>query len=260
MMNQNSSEQSFISHLEVLRWHFFRSFISILVGTIIVFFNKSFVFDKIIFACKENSFPTYVFLCKVSDKLCIKDMPFILMNIEMAGQFMMHILVSFVGGVIISFPYILYELWLFVSPAMYKSEKKTSVIMFLVAFFLFILGVLFGYYVIIPFSINFLSSYNISGVIENDIHFISFIKTFTTIILTTGLLFQLPLVIFGLTKFNLITPSQLVQYRRHAFVIILIMASILTPPDVFSQILIGLPIFILYEISIFISRISKPKL
>ena len=132
--------------------------------------------------------------------------------------------------------------------------------MFVIAFILFFTGVLFGYYVIIPFSINFLSSYSVSGVIENNIHFISFIKTVTTIILTTGILFQLPLVIYCLTKFNLISPHQLIQYRRHAFVIILIMASILTPPDVFSQILIGLPIFILYEISIFISRLSKPKL
>ena len=259
MMNQNSSRQTFTGHLEVLRWHFFRSFVAIFFGAIIVFFNKSFVFDKIIFACKENTFPTYVFLCELSEKLCIKDMPFILMNIEMAGQFMMHLLVSFVGGIIISFPYILYEFWSFVSPALYKNEKKISIVIFVIAFFLFIVGVLFGYYVIIPFSINFLSSYAVSGVIENNIHFISFIKTVTTIILTTGILFQLPLVIYCLTKFNLISPNQLIQYRRHAFVIILIAASVLTPPDVFSQILIGLPIFILYEFSIFISRISKPK-
>ena len=259
MINKNSSKQSFIGHLEILRWHFVRSVISICVGSIIVFLNKSFVFDKIIFAFKDNSFPTYVFLCELSDRLCIKDMPFILMNIEMAGQFMMHLLVSFVGGVIISFPYILYEFWSFVSPALYKNEKKISIVIFFIAFFLFFTGVLFGYYIIIPFSINFLSSYAVSGVIENNIHFISFIKTVTTIILTTGILFQLPLFIYCLTKLNLISSNQLTQYRRHAFVIILILASVLTPPDVFSQILIGLPIFILYEISILISKMSKPK-
>ena len=259
MMNQKSSRQSFIGHLEILRWHFVRSFISICIGSMIVFFNKSFVFDRIIFALKDNSFPTYVFLCELSDKLCIKDMPFILMNIDMAGQFMMHLLVSFVGGVIMSFPYILYEFWSFVSPALYKNEKKISIVIVFIAFFLFIVGIIFGYYIIIPFSINFLSSYAVSGVIENNIHFISFIKTVTTIILTTGLLFQLPLFIYCLTKLNLVSPDQLAQYRRHAFVVILIMASVLTPPDVFSQILIGLPIFILYEISIFISKMSKPK-
>ena len=180
------------------------------------------------------------------------------MNIEMAGQFMMHLLVSFVGGVIISFPYVLYEFWSFVAPALYKNEKKISIVIFL-SFFLFFTGVLFGYYIIIPFSINFLSSYAVSGVIENNIHFISFIKTVTTIILTTGILFQLPLFIYCLTKLDLISSNQLTQYRRHAFVIILILASVLTPPDVFSQILIGLPIFILYEISILISKMSRPK-
>ena len=181
------------------------------------------------------------------------------MNIEMAGQFTMHILVSFVFGVIIVFPYILFEMWSFISPAMYKSEKKQSIIFFIIALFLFILGLLFGYYVIIPFSINFLSSYAVSSVIENNIHFMSFIKTITTIVLTTAILFQLPLVIYFLTKFNFITSSQLRQYRKHAFVVILIIASILTPPDVFSQILIGLPIFVLYEFSIFISTVTSSK-
>tara|TARA_Y100000814_G_scaffold279396_1_gene241988 strand:- start:22 stop:585 length:564 start_codon:yes stop_codon:yes gene_type:complete len=186
-------------------------------------------------------------------------MPFILMNVEMAGQFTMHLLVSFVGGIIIAFPYLLYELWSFISPAMYKNEKKISIIFFIFSFVLFVFGIVFGYYVIIPFSINFLSSYMISDVIENNIHFISFIKTITTIILTTGLLFQLPLCVYFLTRFNFINSKQLRQYRRHSFVIILIIASILTPPDIFSQILIGLPIFLLYEFSILVATLTSSK-
>ena len=258
-MSKTPPNQSFLSHLESLRWHLMRSIIAIFLGSIIVFLNKSFVFDEIIFACKENDFVTYIFLCNISETLCIQDLPFILMNVEMAGQFTMHLLVSFVGGFILAFPYLLYEIWGFVAPAMYKSEKKISVLVFFVSFFLFLVGVFFGYYVIIPFSINFLSSYTISGIIENNIHFISFIKTFTTIVITTGILFQLPLIIYCLTKFNLITTKQLKQYRRHAFVIILVLASILTPPDIFSQILIGLPIFLLYELSVLISSISTSK-
>lgn len=260
-MNTESKKRkdSFLSHLEDLRWHLTRSVISVVLGTLVAFLNKEFLFDNIIFACKENSFPTYVFLCNISDKLCIKDMPFILMNIEMTGQFTMHILVSFVTGFIIAFPYVLFEIWLFISPAMYKSEKRTSVLFFFFSFCLFIIGILFAYYIIVPFSINFLSSYSISSEITNKIHFISFIKTTTKIILTTGLLFQLPVVIYFLTKFNLVNSKQLKQYRRHAFVIILILASILTPPDVFSQILIGLPIFMLYEFSIFISSLMSSK-
>jgi len=258
-MNQNLTKQPLISHLEDLRWHLARCVIAIIIGSIITFLNKSFIFDNIIFACKNNSFPTYVFLCNISEKLCIQDMPFILMNVEMAGQFTMHLLVSFATGLIIMFPYILFEIWSFISPAMYDNEKKISIVIFICAFILFILGILFGYYVIIPFSINFLSSYAVSSMIENNIHFISFIKTVTTIVLTTGFLFQLPILIYFLTRFNFINSNQLKQYRRHAFVIILLIASILTPPDIFSQILIGLPIFVLYEFSIIVAMLTSSK-
>tara|TARA_Y100001968_G_scaffold306695_1_gene323743 strand:- start:3807 stop:4586 length:780 start_codon:yes stop_codon:yes gene_type:complete len=259
MTQEDKKTQSLLAHLEDLRWHLTRSLIAVIVGSIIAFLNKSFIFDKVIFVIKENTFPTYVFLCNLSDKLCIRDMPFILMNVEMAGQFTMHLLVSLTTGVIIAFPYLVFELWSFIAPGMYKNEKRFSVIFSFFSFLLFLFGVLFGYYVIVPFSINFLSSYAISNLIENNIHFISFIKTITTIILTTGFLFQLPLIIYFLTKFNFVTPKQLKQYRRHAFVIILVLASILTPPDMFSQLLIGLPIFILYEFSIFISNVTFKK-
>ena len=258
-MNQNLKKQPLISHLEDLRWHLARCLAAIIIGSIITFLNKSFIFDNIIFACKNNNFPTYVFLCNISEKLCIQDMPFILMNVEMAGQFTMHLLVSFATGLIIMFPYILFEIWSFISPAMYQKEKKISIVIFICSFILFVLGILFGYYVIIPFSINFLSSYAVSGMIENNIHFISFIKTVTTIVLTTGFLFQLPLLIYFLTRFNFINSNQLKQYRRHAFVIILLIASILTPPDIFSQILIGLPIFVLYEFSILVAMLTSSK-
>jgi len=186
-------------------------------------------------------------------------MPFILMNVEMSGQFSMHLLVSLVAGIILVFPYLLFELWLFISPAMYRHEKKQTIIFLNFSFFLFLLGVVFSYYVIIPFSINFLSSYIVSGNIENNIHFVSFIKTITTIVLSTGVLFQLPLLIYFLTKFNFVSSDQLKQYRRHAFVVILLMASILTPPDIFSQVLIGLPLFCLYEFSIIVSVLTSPK-
>jgi len=259
MDQADKKKQSLLSHLEDLRWHLTRSVIAVLAGSMVAFLNKSFIFDNIIFACKENTFPTYVFLCNLSTKLCIQDMPFILMNVEMAGQFTMHLLVSLTAGVVLSFPYLVFETWSFIAPGMYKNEKRFSVIFSFFSFLLFLLGILFGYYVIVPFSINFLSTYAISNLIANNIHFISFIKTITTIILTTGFLFQLPLVIYFLTKFNFVTSKQLKQYRRHAFVIILVLASILTPPDMFSQILIGLPIFILYEFSILISILTAPK-
>ena len=137
VISNNKSRGSFLSHLEDLRWHLTRSVIAISIGFIIAFLNKSFIFDKIIFACKENTFPTYIFLCNLSDRLCIKDMPFILMNVEMAGQFTMHLLVSFVTGIIITFPYLLFEIWSFISPAMYRNEKKYSIVFFFFSFTIF---------------------------------------------------------------------------------------------------------------------------
>ena len=255
-LEDKSNMLPFLSHLESLRWHIVRSIISIFIGAIFAFLNKSFIFDKIIFACKENDFPTYTFLCNLSDSLCIKDMPFILMNVEMAGQFKMHIMVSFVVGFIMAFPYLIFEIWRFISPALHSHEKLYSILVFCFSIILFAIGVLFGYFIIIPFSINFLSNYIISGSIENNIHFISFIKTVSTIIITSGILFQLPVFIYFLTKFNFVNSQQLKQYRRHAFVSILLVASVLTPPDIFSQILIAVPIVILYEFSIFISFLT----
>jgi len=260
MTDSNKSNMlPFLSHLESLRWHLVRSIISIFIASILAFINKSFIFDNIIFACKENDFPTYIFLCHLSEKLCMQDMPFILMNVEMAGQFTMHIMVSFVVGLILAFPYLVFEIWRFISPGLHSHERLYSILLFFFSIILFAIGILFGYFIIIPFSINFLSTYIISDTIENNIHFISFIRTISTIVLTSGVLFQLPIVVYFLTKFNFVNSNQLKQYRRHSFVIILLLASVLTPPDIFSQILIAIPIVILYEFSIFISYLTSSK-
>ena len=260
MTHSNKSNMlPFLSHLESLRWHLVRSIISIFIASILAFINKSFIFDNIIFACKENDFPTYILLCHLSEKLCMQDMPFILMNVEMAGQFTMHIMVSFVVGLILAFPYLVFEIWRFISPGLHSHERLYSILLFFFSIILFAIGILFGYFIIIPFSINFLSTYIISDTIENNIHFISFIRTISTIVLTSGVLFQLPIVVYFLTKFNFVNSNQLKQYRRHSFVIILLLASVLTPPDIFSQILIAIPIVILYEFSIFISYLTSSK-
>ena len=257
--NNQSNMLPFLSHLESLRWHLIRSIISIFIASILAFINKSFIFDNIIFACKENDFPTYILLCHLSEKLCMQDMPFILMNVEMAGQFTMHIMVSFVVGLILAFPYLVFETWRFISPGLHTHERIYSMFIFFFSIILFSTGVLFGYFIIIPFSINFLSTYIISDAIENNIHFISFIRTVSTIVLSSGVLFLLPIVIYFLTKFNFVNSDQLKQYRRHSFVIILLLASVLTPPDIFSQILIAVPIVMLYELSIFISYLTSSQ-
>ena len=253
------SNPSFLSHLETLRWHIIRAFIAICIGSVIAFLQKTLIFENILFAFTKNTFPTYIALCNISEGLCIKDLPFNLINIEITGPFTTPLLVSFIGGFIIAFPYVLYEIWLFISPAMYKTEKRNSLLFFFFSFFLFLFGIFFAYYVIVPFGLNFLTNYSLGSALNNEINFISYIGLISKIILAAGLLFQLPVLIYILTKLNLISPSQLKQYRRHAFVIILIIASILTPPDIFSQILIGLPVFLLYEFSIFIASLKFKK-
>ena len=259
-----NNQASFLSHLEALRWHLVRSCVAVLIGMIIAFFwrdtNGNVVVFKILFALTDvEAFKTYDLLCSINNYWCIDVMKMELLNLKMTGQFAAHIFIAFVSGVIISFPYLLIELWLFVSPALYKAEKIYSVLVFCISFSLFIAGILFGYYLLAPVSVVFFSEWLVHEDIPNKIDFMSYIKTVGRFVLGTGLMFQLPVVIYFLTKFGLVTPQQLRQYRRHAFVIILIMASIFTPPDFFSQILIGLPIYILYEISILVARLTSRK-
>ena len=260
-----NKKQSFLSHLEALRWHLVRSCCAILIGTIIAFFWRNtegeILAFEILFALKDfENFQTYAFLCYLTTDLwCFENGSAELINLKMTGQFLSHIFIAFVSGVIISFPYLLIEMWLFVSPALYKTEKIYSFLVFCTSFILFLIGVLFGYYLLGPVSVVFLLNYEAHGDIVNQIDFMSYISTVGRFVLGTAVMFQLPVLIYFLTKFGLVTPHQLRQYRRHAFVVILIAASVFTPPDMFSQVLIGLPIYILYEISIFVAMLTSRK-
>jgi sec-independent protein translocase protein TatC len=260
-----STEMSFLDHLEALRWHLMRSAIAVIALAIIVFLNKSFIFDQIILAPKNVDFWTYRFLCDVSklflleEALCINEIPFQLINIEMSGQFTTHIMVSVVSGIIIAFPYIVWEIWRFVEPALYSTERSFTRGLVLSVSFLFILGILFGYFFIAPLSVNFLGSYQVSDDVANQISLLSYISTITTITLAAGLVFELPVLVYFLTRAGLITPQFMKTYRKHSIVVILILSAIITPPDVSSQILVCIPILILYEISIHISRATLKK-
>ena len=260
----NQKKQSFLTHLEHLRWHLINSFFAILIFSIVCFLNITVIFDRFLFSLLEADFSTYKFLCFLSEKffsdnsLCISSVSLQMQNIELAGQFNMSLLVSFVMGILFAFPYILWELWLFIKPGMYKSEIKYARFLLFSSLILFFLGVLFGYYIMAPISLNFFANYQISEQIINDINFISFVKLISKLILICGIIFQFPVVIYFLGRFRLITSRQLKSWRKYAFIIILILASIVTPPDVFSQIVISIPLFILYEISIItISFVEK---
>lgn len=264
--NQTKAEMSFLEHLEVLRWHLVRASIVVLIFTILIFAFKSFVFDEIILAQKSSKFWTYQLFCDLShwldkgDLLCMGDLNFSLINIDMSGQFSMHIMVSIIGGIIISFPYILFEIWRFIAPALAEKERRYAQRLIFSGSILFAIGILFGYYLISPFSVHFLGNYQVSESVANQISLSSFISTVTTVTLACGLVFQLPLIIYFLSKVGIVTPEFMRKYRKHAIVVVLIASAIITPPDVMSQILMSIPLLILYEFSIFVSqRVVKSK-
>lgn len=264
MANTKGDEMSFLQHLEVLRWHLVRSTLVILTFAIVCFFGKEIIFDVIIFGPKQPGFPTYLFFCELSrtlgieDIFCLDKMPFEILNTKMAGQFATHIWVSLIAGLILAFPYVVYEIWRFIKPGLKSTERKYSTGVIFFASFLFLLGILFGYYLITPLSVQFLGTYSISTEVENLIDLNSYITMVTMITLSTGLVFELPIVVYFLAKIGILTPTWMRTYRRHAFVVTLILSAIITPPDLSSQILVSLPILVLYEISIKIcARVVK---
>jgi len=252
-------EMGFLDHLEVLRWHLIRSFMAIIIFAIVAFVFQDYIFDNIILAPKSPNFFTNSVLCRFGSyinapSLCINSLPFQIINIKMAGQFSTSIMVSVVVGFVVAFPFVFWEIWRFIKPALYSDEKKHARGAVFVSSALFMMGVLFGYYIIIPLTIHFFGSYNVSTQVVNQINLDSYISTFTSVILAAGIIFELPIIIYFLSKAGLITPEFLKKYRKHSLVIILLLAAIITPPDVFSQILVSLPLIILYEVGIVISR------
>lgn len=259
MAKKNQDEMSFLEHLEVLRWHILRAFLAIFLAAIIAFVFKNIIFDRIILAPKSPEFPTNVFLCDLGKltgvlKLCINTLPLEIISIKMAGQFTMHILVSLLAGLVVAFPYVFYEFWSFVVPALHSREKRHARGAVFYSSFLFLTGVSFGYFIISPLTVHFLGSYSVSQEVTNQINLISYVSTLSSVVLASGVIFELPVLAYFLTKAGLITPDFMRKYRRHSLIVILVLSAIITPPDVFSQILVAVPLIILYEVGIFISR------
>ncbi|MEH6764547.1 MAG: twin-arginine translocase subunit TatC [Aequorivita antarctica] len=253
-------EMSFLDHLEELRWHLIRSTLAILVFALLAFIFKDFIFDTLIFGPKHPDFPTYRMFCNISrslgmDTFCFQEMPFRIQSRTMAGQFSAHMWTSIYAGIIIAFPYILYEFWKFISPGLKEKERKTSRGFIFIASVLFFMGVLFGYYLITPLSINFLGNYQVSKEVFNDFDLDSYISLVRTSVLACGIIFELPILMYILTKIGLVTPESLRKYRKFALIIVLVLSAIITPPDIVSQVIVAIPILILYEISIYISKI-----
>src|SRR6188474_2163119 len=264
--DDEKAEMSFIDHLEVLRGHLFRSALSIAAGAIVFIIYDDFIVKKVLMGPTHADFPTYKWLCNfghavgLGDKMCMKDVGLKMQSTSVSGQFSMYFTLIFVGGIIVAFPYIFWEFWRFIKPALTKKElSKTRGVIFWVSL-LFFSGILFGYFIIAPYTVNFFATFQLDENIENIWTITSYIDTLVPLILGTGLAFQLPLVMFFLAKVGLMSPDFLRRNRKYAIVIILILAGIITPPDVISQVICTISLWLLYEISIWLTaKVQKEK-
>jgi len=263
--DREEREMSFWEHLEELRMHLFRSIAVIMVLAIVAFISKKYIFDYIILAPKDAEFITNRLLCKLGeflsiDALCISNLNLSMQNINLSGQFMMHMYVSIMAGLILAAPYVLWELWRFIMPALHSNEKKHSQGAVIVSSLLFMMGVLFAYFLIVPLTINFLGTYQVSQDVPNQIQLNSYISTVISVTLAVGIVFELPILVYFLTKVGFITPAFMKKNRKVMLIIVLVLSAIITPPDIFSQILVCIPLIGLYELSINISaRVHKKR-
>lgn len=249
---------NFLDHVEELRWHIVRSAVAVLIGACFAFWKDKWIFDKIILGPAHKDFISYRAFCALgkffnSDELCMNEIHMKFQNTAVTGQFMMSLSVSMMLGLIIMFPYILWELWRFVKPALKDSEVKMARGIVFWCSLLFFVGVLFAYYIVAPYTINFFGNYSLSPLFENIITIENYYNTLSNMILALGIVFELPMLVFFLTRIGIITPEFLKAKRRYAFLILFILSMVIAPPDVFSCLLIFAPLYILFELSVSIS-------
>ncbi len=254
---------TFWDHLDELRWHIMRSLIAVVILAIVAFVNRTIIFDYIILAPSSSNFITNRVLCQIGEylsisALCVKEMKLQIISIKMSGQFLTHMYISVVAGFIMAFPYVLWEIWRFIKPAMKESEQKYSSGGVFISSLLFISGILFSYFIIVPLTVNFLGSYQVSASVYNQISLSSYINTVVSVTFSVGIVFELPIFVYFLTKIGILTPDFMKKNRKYMYVIMLVVAAVITPPDMFSQILVVMPLIVLYEFSIGVSnRIYK---
>lgn len=257
-MKDKKQEMNFFDHLEELRSRIVKSAIVVLIAAIIIFIYQEWIMDNIFLNMKDPDFITYRLLCKFFH-VCTEGIPLEMHSNTMGGQFGYSMLMSFVGGAVVAFPFVFYQLWSFVKPGLKQSEIKSfRGIVFYVSI-LFFTGILFGYFVVAPLSVQFFGTYQISKEIINFFTISSYMSTIISTVFYTGLFFLLPVVLYLAAKIGIITGAFLKKYRKHAIVLVLILSAIITPPDVISQIIVFVPIFLLYEISIFVVVKTEKK-
>jgi sec-independent protein translocase protein TatC len=261
---KGEKEMSFLEHLEEFRWHIIRALISIAVFAIAAFIFREKIWYYVILAPSRPDFWTYEMFCRLgtltgAEFFCVDELNFIIQSRRMTAQFTMALVSSFVIGLIIAFPYAFWEFWRFIKPGLYQNEKNLSRGAVFFVTLLFLTGIMFGYFVVAPISINFLTNFTLDDSISNEIDLNSYVSTVMMLVLACGIMFQLPVVVYFLTKAGIITPEFLKTYRKHAIVVILVISALITPPDVISQILMCFPLLFLYEVSIIVSSTIKKK-
>ncbi|MBL7910240.1 MAG: twin-arginine translocase subunit TatC [Bacteroidia bacterium] len=264
-------EMSFLQHLEEFRWHLVRSALVIMVFAIAAFCLNDFVFDTVIFGPLRQDFISYKMLCSLGHKIgagdvmCMTIKPAHLQTLSASEQFFNHMWISFLCGIILGFPFVLWELWKFVRPALKNKEIGPVKIFVVIASVLFLIGIFFGYFLLFPMSYNFLINYQVSssGIVQTQNTFDDYISLISTMTLVSGIIFEMPILVYFLTRMTLLTPQFMRKYRKHAVIIILIAAAVITPsPDVTSQMVVAIPMYLLYEVSVFVSAwvVKKHKL
>ena len=259
------AEMSFFDHLEALRGHLIRSAVAIVIFTSVIFYFYDWIFSTIIMGPSKPTFWTYRMLCKIGaalhrDGFCISSVHVKLINTEMAGQFTLMINSALIMGITLGIPYLIWEIWKFIKPALHEKERKAATGFVFYACALFFMGVLFGYYVITPMSINFLSGFTVSPDIENLFDTDSYLSSVATLTLATGLVFQLPILVYILANLGIMTPKFMKETRRYAIVVILVIAAVVTPtPDMLTMTVVSIPLFVLYEVSIVVAGLVEKR-
>lgn len=266
-IESEGKEMSFLDHLEELRWHIIRAAAAILVFTVLAFVFIDDIFEYVLLGPAKTDFWTYRQMCNLADftgyaDLCVKELTFKLQALGLSDQFTMSLTSSFFVGLCFAFPYAFWEVWLFIKPGLKKNERQAARGGVFYVSLLFMLGLLFGYFIVSPLAINFLVNYQLSSRIENNIDITSYISVIVTLALGCALIFQMPIIAFVLSKVGIVTPKFMREYRKHAWIVILVVAGIITPsPDIYSQVLVALPLTLLYEVSIIVSgRVEKARL
>jgi sec-independent protein translocase protein TatC len=259
---EQPKEMTFLQHLEELRWHLVRSAAVIMVIAIAAFCMNDFIFDTVIFGPLQQNFISYRALCALGYKIGAGDVMCMvvktpqLQTLSASEQFFNHMWISLLCGLIIGFPYVLWELWRFISPALKTKESKPVRVFVVIASILFLIGIFFGYFLLFPMSYNFLINYQVSssGIVQTNNTFDDYISLISTMTLVSGIIFEMPVLVYFLSRMGLLTPGFMRKYRKHAMVVILIAAAVITPsPDVTSQMVVAIPMYLLYEISVLVS-------